>query len=401
MGTLDYMAPEQAKDATSVEIRADVYSLGCTLFYLLAGRAPYSGPSYENAAAKIVGHLNDPFPLLQQDRPDIPDALVVILDRMAAKAPADRYTTAAEVAEALKPWATGCKLADLLTAAKLTPAIRDTQGPISPSTANQQQAGTLDSAKTIPAKKQVPHSRRKIVLAASILLAACVLVGVIIGQKQGIHPGPDAGRTGQATPATAYQGSIDLLVWHTDANQQTRKLRLNDPGALPLHPGDQFRIIVQVQPAGYLYLFWIDTDGAAVPVYPWKPGQWGTRPDQEQPLERLELPPQLTTGYTIDGDVAGMETLVLLVRPDQLSDDDASLRRDLSGLPAQRPVQNPQAAVWFENGRVVENDPLRQRANFEVKEINDPVLRLQDRLVQKLQPRGQFTAAVSFARLAR
>jgi hypothetical protein len=177
---------------------------------------------------------------------------------------------------------------------------------------------------------------------------------------------------------------------------------LSEPGALPLHPGDKFRILFQVEPAGYVYLFWIDTEGAVVPVYPGEPGKWDTRPEQEKPVSRLELPPRASLGYKIVGDQVGMETLVMLVRDEPLpTGAESALRRELSGLPAQRPVQNPLAAVWFENGRVVDHDPERLRAGFEVEDINDPVLRLQDLLTQKLQPHGQFTAAVSFARLGK
>ena len=59
MGTADYMAPEQASDAHSVDIRADIYSLGCTLYKLLTGSAPFSGPQYKTPAEKLVGHLKE------------------------------------------------------------------------------------------------------------------------------------------------------------------------------------------------------------------------------------------------------------------------------------------------------------------------------------------------------
>jgi hypothetical protein len=198
-----------------------------------------------------------------------------------------------------------------------------------------------------------------------------------------------------------YQGSIDLRIWRTTPDQKPRRLRLTEPGALPLHPGDQFRIEVQVQPAGYVYLFWIDTEGGVVPVFPWEAGKWGARNAPEEPTDRLELPERTNGGYTIVGDQEGMETLVMVVRSEPLPIEEAALRRSLSNLPAQRPVQNPLAAVWFENGQVVENDPKRVRASFEVRDVNDPVLRLQDLLRRKLQALGPFTSAVSFARLGK
>ena len=151
-------------------------------------------------------------------------------------------------------------------------------------------------------------------------------------------------------------------------------------------------------PAAYLYLFWIDTEGEAVPLFPWKPGRWGKRPDAEEKRDRLELPATLLKGLTLQTNTEGMETLVLLALADPLAAADDEVQRWFTGLGAQRPVQNRFAAVWFENGRVVENDHRRQRANFEVTDINDPVLRVQELLRERLGKRAAFTAAVSFAR---
>jgi serine/threonine protein kinase len=59
MGTAEYMAPEQVTDSHSVDIRADIYGLGCTLYKLLTGRPPFSGPNYRTVAAKLVAHVTD------------------------------------------------------------------------------------------------------------------------------------------------------------------------------------------------------------------------------------------------------------------------------------------------------------------------------------------------------
>ena len=168
---------------------------------------------------------------------------------------------------------------------------------------------------------------------------------------------------------------------------------------MPVQEGDQFRVQAEVQPAAYLYLFWIDTEGQAVPVFPWQAGKWGTRPAAERPRSQLSLPEERATGgYSIKGKATGMETLLLLARPEPLALDEAAVRRLFAGLPPQRPVQDRRSAVWFENGAVVRHDARRQRSHLQVTEINDLVFRLQGLLRDRLQPQAAFTAAVSFAR---
>ena len=114
MGTADYMAPEQAFDSHHVDIRADIYSLGCTLYKLLTAHAPYSGSQYDNPMKKMLAHLQGPLPSLSPLRDDVPAELTAVLSRLLAKAPADRFATPADVAAAMAPFSAGCHLADLL-----------------------------------------------------------------------------------------------------------------------------------------------------------------------------------------------------------------------------------------------------------------------------------------------
>jgi serine/threonine protein kinase len=99
LGTVDYMAPEQAVDSTTVDLRADVYSLGATLHFLLTGRPPYSGKS---AMQVLLKHRDSPIPSLRDERPDVPPELDDVFKRMMAKREDDRYASMAEVIAALE-----------------------------------------------------------------------------------------------------------------------------------------------------------------------------------------------------------------------------------------------------------------------------------------------------------
>jgi serine/threonine protein kinase len=107
VGTGDYLAPEQAIDSHAVDIRADIYALGCTLYKLLAGRAPFESPEYSTPARKVLAHAQIPPPAIRQHRAEVPELLAAIVDRMLAKDPGQRFSTPAEVAAALEPFAAG------------------------------------------------------------------------------------------------------------------------------------------------------------------------------------------------------------------------------------------------------------------------------------------------------
>jgi serine/threonine protein kinase/CheY-like chemotaxis protein len=99
VGTADYMAPEQWMNPHTVDIRADLYSLGCTLYFLLAGRVPFPG---DQPMEKMLKHnLDLPTPV-QEIRPEISPTVAAILNRLMAKRPEERFQTPADLAEALR-----------------------------------------------------------------------------------------------------------------------------------------------------------------------------------------------------------------------------------------------------------------------------------------------------------
>ena len=104
MGTPDFMAPEQATNPHDVDIRADIYSLGATLFFLLTGKPLFPGGNLDQ---KLSWHMKAQPPALDKACPEAPPALAEVLGRMLAKRPAERFATPAEVAAALAPFAQG------------------------------------------------------------------------------------------------------------------------------------------------------------------------------------------------------------------------------------------------------------------------------------------------------
>ncbi|MCA9978382.1 MAG: protein kinase [Anaerolineales bacterium] len=98
VGTLDYIAPEQIRDAKDVDGRADLYSLGILAYELVTGERPFTAT---NPGALLIAHLQQPAPDPRKLRPDLPDAIAIAILRLLAKEPTDRYPTAAALLDAI------------------------------------------------------------------------------------------------------------------------------------------------------------------------------------------------------------------------------------------------------------------------------------------------------------
>ena len=98
LGTFDYISPEQARDPRNADVRSDIYSLGCTFFYMLAGRPPFPEGT---VLQKLLQHQGDQPPDVRQFRPELPDEAARVLRKMLAKDPRHRYLEPAELVEDL------------------------------------------------------------------------------------------------------------------------------------------------------------------------------------------------------------------------------------------------------------------------------------------------------------
>ena len=166
MGTIDYMAPEQGDDSHHVDLRADIYSLGATLFRLLTGQPVFHGPSYQTQLQKMMALANASAPPVQSRSPEIPDALAAIVDRMISRNPDQRFASAAEVAAALAPWAQGASLARLLD--ERSGAREWTGGGASPLGASSKASPAVVSI-TAPERPTVSHAGSSVVSPAATI----------------------------------------------------------------------------------------------------------------------------------------------------------------------------------------------------------------------------------------
>jgi len=202
MGTPDFVAPEQASDARKADGRSDLYSLGCTFFYLLAGRPPFAGG---NTLEKLVRHATEEPPLLERLRPEVPPPLAALVRRLMAKRPEDRCSTAAELAVALEPFCRAAALAEpvrppsspfmdsLGTPAGGSPwgsgageAGTPDDGSALAGTVAKDALGTSQGTTSLPLPNAPRRGRRRRRLGVSVaLVAAAVLAGLVAAGAAG------------------------------------------------------------------------------------------------------------------------------------------------------------------------------------------------------------------------
>jgi serine/threonine protein kinase/formylglycine-generating enzyme required for sulfatase activity len=155
MGTLDYMAPEQGDDMHGVDIRADIYSLGATLYKLLTGQTPFADVPRGSSMQKVVALATLMPKPVSERRPEIPAELSAVVMRMLAKSPEARPARPAEVVALLAPYSAGADVAQLaLTAADTTvkPGTGDTDVSVRSASRDTAPTGARSSGDSVVAE---------------------------------------------------------------------------------------------------------------------------------------------------------------------------------------------------------------------------------------------------------
>jgi hypothetical protein len=176
MGTLKYMAPEQCASSCDADQRADVYSLGATLYRLLSGEAPFSTEEYDTPLALMSAVMSAAPMRLSLRRRDLPPELVAIVERMMARDPTDRVATCDEVISFLTPWSQGANLAELLEGARGAKPHADAGGK------DARRASPLTSAAKVDSRRYVRgRFGSRMILLATVLLVSAVVTLFCLG----------------------------------------------------------------------------------------------------------------------------------------------------------------------------------------------------------------------------
>jgi serine/threonine-protein kinase len=208
MGTPDYLSPEQARNSHTVDHRSDIYSLGCTLFFLLTGRPPFSHAS--TLIDKLLAHTEEAPPPVRELRPEVPEALAAVLAKMTAKNPDDRFASASEAASALAPFlrADGPEVVEAVMVAPAgavpaaaRPAASDTapvpDGPTVPEGERPRKPRKAKKARALPWWKK-PWAKVAAVAALGLLVA--VAIAASRGKKDTTTPPDNTAKPPDGTP---------------------------------------------------------------------------------------------------------------------------------------------------------------------------------------------------------
>jgi serine/threonine protein kinase len=289
LGTADYVAPEQIGQAQTADGRADVYGLGATLYFLLAGVPPFGGEGHPSWIDKLRAHREEPVPPLRERRAEVPPALAALVGAMLAKAPADRPASMAEVAESLRPFAAGADLPALL--ARAGQATTDTA-----------ETSVTDLPGVGAGEYRASRRRRKLAPLYAVLALAALAGAVVLWREFGrvpetVPPVPPEPARILGVEVRQVRGAEETPVGLIGTDHKTIELN------------DAVRFTVKLSAPAYCYLVAFNPDGTEQLCYP-------EAATEEQ--ARAAVPPKvLELRFPRDGgkfvlDQAGLQAFVLV-----------------------------------------------------------------------------------------
>jgi tRNA A-37 threonylcarbamoyl transferase component Bud32 len=340
MGTPDYLSPEQASDASHADARADLYGLGATLFYLLTGRAPFA--DHQGVQAKLKAHLQMEPPAIRSLRPDVPQALADLVNRLLAKKPEDRPISAVSV------------LAELTSAG-------------------------------------ARHRRLLIGGAVAVAAAAMVALMLSIGSRPAADATPAPAPQPNPTPAIINDRLrvLQLDVQHF-ANVMRFGKRFDEPhgvlgrNSFDTRVDDSVTIEATLSRAAYAYLIAFNPDGKEVVCYP--------ENDDEEPekTDRVRYPSvSRNVDYGLE-EGEGMHVFAVVVSNKPLPPY-KTWREGRKPSPWKERLQTPPGVVWQDDGKVVEartalgQDGGVGRGKGQEAQGKSPLVRLTDWLLASPQ----------------
>jgi len=234
MGTLKYMAPEQCASSREVDTRADVYSLGATLYRLLCGQAPFSGAKYDSPPALVAAIATEQPESLRTLRGELAAQLVSLVEHMMAKDPSQRISTPDEVSRLLAPFADGADLARLLARART-----DDKSPIVPLQHVQPQLANRAAGDSAARQTRSPHPR--FVWAAILLIAAAIGLYALSNVERSnttrtvLPPTAKVARDPRIDP---LRRSREIVEWMLSRQHFQAVVHVDGRGDFELGPGD-------------------------------------------------------------------------------------------------------------------------------------------------------------------
>lgn len=354
LGTADYLAPEQWEHAHGTDIRADIYSLGCTLYQLLAGHPPFTGRGYESLPQKMRGHVSSPHTPITNLRPDVSAELATIIDRMLAKSPARRFATPAEVAAALEPFAVGADLVRLMGSSDSVILAASTDTAEAPN--------TVAEVKT-PRETRNGFRRIAIPIAIAALLAVFAIAAFKFWPK----------REQQSSPASPV-AIDDMRVQHYRGKQakDLGDIRTSEE----IRHTDYVRLFAKFSKPAYCYLIAFNPDGSEQLCHP---AFDGNDPDKARaiapsPITDLRFFPDDKSYFSLD--YSGLQVFVLVASSQPLPPY-AEWRATIGNVP-WRAVRHGGEARWQFDGRDFDRLAKERGGRAELDPVPTPLRKLSE-----------------------